>query len=97
MKLALRQLAKAPGFTAAIVLTLALGIGANTTIFSVVNATFLRALPYADSGRLVALSEHSTTFDEMSVSYPNFLDWCAQQDVFSSLAIFKIDSAKLKT
>jgi putative ABC transport system permease protein len=74
-------LAKSPGFTAAVVLTLALGIGANTAIFSIINATYLRSLPYPDADRLMVLLEHNNSGD-IPVSYPNFLDWCAQQDVF---------------
>jgi putative ABC transport system permease protein len=97
LRLAFRQLAKAPGFTAVVVLTLALGIGANTAIFSLVNTTFLRALPYPDSERLVHLSEGNEKWHDMSVSYPNFLDWRSGQDVFSALAIYRTDSLKIKT
>ena len=97
LRLALRLLAKSPGFTAIVVLTLALGIGANTAIFSLVNTTFFRALPYPDPDRLVHLSEGNEKWHDMSVSYPNFLDWCSGQDVFSALAIYRTDSRKLKT
>ncbi len=93
LKLAFRFLAKSPGFTAIIVLTLALGIGANTAIFSLVNTTFLRALPYPEPDRLVHLAERA----DMPVSYPNFEDWCASQNVFSALAIYRADGCKLKT
>ena len=77
VRFAFRQLLKNPGFTAVAVLTLALGIGANTAIFSVVNAVLLRPLPYTESDRLVWLSERSRNFPTMSVSYPNFTDWRA--------------------
>jgi putative ABC transport system permease protein len=93
LKYALRLLGKSPGFTAVVVLTLALGIGANTAIFSIVNATFLRSLPYPEPDRLVHLSETG----DMNVSYPNFEDWCAGQDVFSALALYRTDGCKLKT
>ncbi len=97
LRFAFRQFVKAPGFTAIVLLTLALGIGANTAIFSLVNATFFRALPYPAPEQLVHLSESSAQWDDMSVSYPNFLDWCSSQDVFSALAIYRADGLKLKT
>jgi predicted permease len=97
LRYALRQLARSPGFTAVIVLTLALGIGANAVIFNVVDATFLRALPYPEPDRLVHLSERSANYDEMSISYPNFLDWQRQQDVFRGLAVYHGAEGKLKT
>jgi putative ABC transport system permease protein len=97
LRLALRRIRKSPGFTAIVVLTLALGIGANTAIFSVVNTTFLRSLPYPDPERLVFLSETSGQYNELTVSYPNFLDWQQQQDVLSSLALFCTDGGKMKT
>ena len=94
---ALRQLSKSPGFTAIVVLTLALGIGANTAIFNLVNTTFLRALPYPDPDSLVHLTESAKKgTDTMPVSYPNFLDWQQQQDVFSGLAVFHGAEGKLK-
>ena len=88
----LRMLRKSPGFTAVAILTLALGIGANTAIFSVVNAILLRPLPYQDSSRLVFVSEDSDQVHEMSIAYPNFLDWRQQNHVFDQLAIFQSHS-----
>ncbi len=96
VKYALRQLRKNPGFTVIIVLTLALGIGANTAIFTIVNITFLRALPYPEPDRLVYLSESNAQGNTIPISYPNFLDW-QQQDVFSSLAVFHGAEGRLKT
>lgn len=86
LRLAFRQFAKTPGFTAIAVLTLALGIGANTAFFSVINNTLLRPLPYPNQERIVRLNEFNSTYNEMSVSYPNFQDWHRQQDSFSALA-----------
>ena len=93
LRYAIRQLAKSPGFTVVVVLTLALGIGTNTAIFNIVNTTFLRALPYPEPDSLVHLWERNAT-GTMPVSYPNFLDWQKQQDVFSGLAVFHGASGK---
>src|SRR5436190_688173 len=95
LKFAIRQLLKNPGFTAVAVLTLALGIGANTAIFSVVNAVLLRPPPFKEPGRLVFVSEKSKDMDNMSVSYPNFRDWQRQQAGFSSLAAFRTEEWNL--
>jgi len=89
VKYGLRMLAKSPGFTLVAVLALALGIGANTAIFSVVNAVLLRPLPYQDPDQLVFISEHTEQVPDMSVSYLNFLDWQRQNQVFSSIAAFQ--------
>ena len=97
LKYAFRQLRKNTGFTSTVVLTLALGIGANTTIFNIVNTTFLRDLPYPESDRLVHLAESNAQGNTIPISYPNFLDWQKQQDVFSSLAVFHGAEGKLKT
>ena len=81
-----RTLAKNPGFTAVAVLALALGIGANTAIFSVVNGVLLQPLPYRDPDRLMRLSERSPDFGTMSVACPNFVDWKDQNRSFAGLA-----------
>ena len=85
----LRQLARSPGFTAIAVATLGLGIGANTAIFSVVNATLLRPLPYEDPARLVKVTETRPDGGLSSVAYSNFIDWRKENDAFRSLALFR--------
>lgn len=82
----MRTLRKSPGFTAVALLTLALGIGANTAIFSVVYAVLLNPLPYQYPSRLVVLNETTPKVGTVSVSYPNFLDWRAQNRAFSQMA-----------
>lgn len=79
----LRMLVKSPGITAVAVLTLALGIGANTAIFSVVNAVLLRPLPFPEPDRLMIVQE-----TKKGISYPNFLDLRAQANAYESIAIF---------
>ncbi|MGA9247117.1 MAG: ABC transporter permease [Candidatus Acidiferrales bacterium] len=91
LKYAVRMLMKSPSFTAIAVLTLALGIGANTALFSVVNGVLLRPLPYRQPDRLVVLSEKTASFDSSSISYPNFLDWQRSNTTFSSLAAYRSD------
>ncbi|HZT61198.1 MAG TPA: ABC transporter permease, partial [Pyrinomonadaceae bacterium] len=90
-----RMLLKKPGFTAVAVLALALGVGANTAIFSVVNGVLLRPLPYKDPDRLVRLGEWSQQVPGMSISYPDFLDWREQNHVFDGLAATQFDSYNL--
>jgi putative ABC transport system permease protein len=84
----MRMLAKNPGFTAIAVLTLSLGIGANTAIFSVVNGVLLRDLPFPESDRIVTLWENNTTdgLERDDVSPANFLDWRDRQKSFEDLA-----------
>jgi putative ABC transport system permease protein len=91
VRYALRQLRKSPGFTAVAALTLALGIGANTAIFSMVNAVLLRPLPYENSDRLVRIWEQNPQrgWFENIVSGPNFLDWKKQNHVFTDVAAFE--------
>ena len=88
---AVRMLRKAPGFTAIAILTLALGIGANTAVFTVVNSTLLRPLPYRDSERVASLHTILPYFPEFRLgdSTANFNDIRAQNHVFESAAIFR--------
>jgi putative ABC transport system permease protein len=81
-----RTLLKSPGFAAAALFTLALGIGANTAIFSVVYGLLLQPLPFRDAARLVLLHETTPRVGDVSVSYPNFQDWRAQSHTFSEMA-----------
>src|SRR5271168_2647270 len=87
LKFSLRTLAKSPAFTLVAILTLALGIGANTAIFSVVNAVLLRPLPFKDSAQLVVMRETYKLVGNVSVSYPDFLDWRQQSHAFSAMAV----------
>jgi putative ABC transport system permease protein len=89
LRYAVRQLVKNPSFTLIAVFALALGIGANTAIFSVVNAVLLRPLPYPDAGKLIVLREHSHIFDRGAVGYMNWLDWHAGQRSFTELALVR--------
>src|SRR5579859_1941207 len=89
LKYGLRMLAKNPGFTAVAVLTLALGIGANTAIFSVVNGVLLAPLPYPRSNRLVVIWETlPRSRGVATISYPNFRDWQREARSFKSMAGF---------
>lgn len=85
LRYALRRLGKTPGFSIIAIATLALGIGANTAIFTVIDAVLLRPPAYRDPGRLVLLAEHWPTFPYFSVSYLNYLDWRDQNHSFSNV------------
>jgi putative ABC transport system permease protein len=88
-----RQIFKNPGFAAVVLSTLALAIGANTAIFSVVQAVLLESLPFPEPQRLLFLTEASSQFpDGMSVAYPNFLDWRERQRVFDFMAAHRNQS-----
>ena len=81
LRYTMRALRKSPGFTAVAVITLALGIGANTAIFSVVNAVLLRPLPYKDDSRLVVILNKGRN----PVAPANFIDWRSQSHSFSQM------------
>ena len=95
MRYALRQLRKSPGFTLIAVLTLALGIGANTAIFSVVEGVLLRPLPYRDSGQLARIWSTSNRTSSDVSSYPDFKDWADQNHSFQQMAAYRGQSFNL--
>jgi len=89
LRYALRQMRKTPGFTTIAVIAIALGIGANTAIFSIVNAVLLNPLPYSQPDGIVVLFHDKVNFPEGSISYLNFLDWQRRNQSFSSMAGFR--------
>jgi Acidobacterial duplicated orphan permease len=89
VKLAFRTLLKTPGFTLIAVLTLGLGIGANSGVFSFVNTLLVRPLPLPQVHELVFFGEHSEQVPNMSVAYPNFLDWRERQQSFTHFGTFR--------
>jgi predicted permease len=95
IRYALRVLAKSPAFAAIAVLTLALGIGANTALFSVVNGVLLNPLPYPKPQQLVAVYSRTPQFGESSISYPNFLDWQRDNRTFAELAGYRSENYNL--
>jgi len=86
LRFAFRQLFKNPAFSAVAILTLALGIGANTAIFSVVNAVLLQPLPYPNADRIMVLNESSGRGQDYSVALPDYFDWRNDNTVFEHLA-----------
>ena len=90
-----RMLLRTPMITAIVVLALALGIGANTAIFSVLNAVVLTPLPFDHPEELLFLNERSPVLDEMSISYPNFADWRNQNHVFEKIGVYNRNSYNL--
>jgi putative ABC transport system permease protein len=94
-RLALRQLIQNPAFSAVAIVTLALGIGANTAIFSIVNAVLLRPLPYPDADRIMVLNESSGPGQDYSVALPDYFDWRKDNTVFEHLAATHKESRNL--
>jgi putative ABC transport system permease protein len=97
LRYGVRMLLRRPGFTTVAVLTLALGIGANTTIFSFVNGILLRPLPYAEPERLALIEENALKrgVTSMGVSFPNFLDWRERNQVFEDVATYQTGNFSL--
>src|ERR1044072_9287740 len=90
-----RMLVKNPGVTIIVIVALALGIGADTAILSVVSAVLIRPWPYDESDQLVFLNEQSPVLDEMSISYPNFLDWREHNQTFEKMGVYNRASYNL--
>ena len=95
LKYAVRSLRKNAGFTAVAVLTLALGIGANTAIFSFVYGILLRPLPYAQPERLVVLEDYQPNYGNAPASYPEYVDWKDQTQIFEQVGTYFMSSAAL--
>ena len=89
LRYAVRLLLQSPAFTAIAVLTLALGIGANTALFSVVNGVLLNPLPYPHSGQLVAIYAKIAGLDSAPIEYPNFQDWQRDSHTFASMTAYR--------
>ena len=89
LRFAFRQLRKSPGFTTVVILTLALGIGVNTALFSIVNTVLLHPIALPHPAELVAVDASKPNFEHGSISYPNFRDWQRDNRSFAGLAIFR--------
>ena len=92
IRLAWRGLRARPGFALVAILTLALGIGANTAVFTVVYGVLLAPLPFADPSRVVVLLESKPSFPILSVSYQNYVDWRDRSKSFDTVAAFRSTS-----
>src|SRR3989440_10672387 len=95
LRLGLRMLLKNPGFTAVVVATLALGIGANVALFSVVNGVLLNPLPFPQPEQLVTLDQSKPNFETGAIPYPNFRDLQKENQTFSAMAISRGSSFSL--
>src|ERR1044071_9595886 len=90
-----RGFLKHPGFTAIVVITLALGIGASTAMFSVVNSVLLKRLPYRQADRIVAIQELNPDGKRIQVTAANFYDWRQQNTIFQHLAAIRVTTSNL--
>lgn len=95
LRYGIRTLLKSPGFTLIAVVALALGIGANSAMFSIVNAVLLRPMPYPQPERLLKIYTSTKNFPRSSVSYPNFLDWRQRSRAFDAMAAYRTDNFNL--
>ncbi len=95
LRFAVRTLRRSTGFTAAALLTLAVGVGASTAIFSILNAVVLRPLPFSEADRLMFLAEQNREGDRMGIAWPSFLDWRRELKSFESLAAFGVATFNL--
>ncbi len=95
LKYAVRGFAKTPGFTTAVIVTVALGIGANAAVFPFLHGFLLRPLPFDEPGRLAVLFENAPRFTRTSVSYPNFVDWRARSHSFDDMAAYTATTVDL--
>src|SRR5689334_12048543 len=93
----LRMLGKTPGFTFVVVLTLALGIGANATIFTIVNAVLFKGLPYPNADRIVLIASNNLKKNQpqIGVAYPDYLDWRTQVKTFKGTAVTQMGSTNI--
>jgi hypothetical protein len=93
----LRMLRKNTAFTFVAVLTLALGIGVNTTVFTLANAVLFKGLPYENADRIVAITSNNLPKNQpqMGVAYPDLLDWRAQSKAFTGLAAAQMNSTNI--
>jgi predicted permease len=91
-----RMLVARPGFSLAVIMLVAIGVGGNTTVFSLLNAFLIRPLPYRDSGRIVVLQGRNKEGEGKNVSYPDYVDWRRQTTRFEEMACYQLDTAAVR-